>query len=183
MSSVGYDNRIDGTRVGNWMQTYTGRAFYPIDPRPEEIEIEDIAQALSKQCRYAGHTKRFYSVAEHCVHLYWKLPREFKLWGLLHDASEAYLTDIIRPVKSYLTGYLDLEEKLMRAVAERFYMKWPMPPMVKEFDNRILLDERNQIMANPPHDWNIVGEPLGVDIQCWDPERAFHEFMHCYDTP
>lgn len=181
--STFYNNSVDGTRVGNWMQTFGGRAFYPVDPRPEEIEIVDIAQALSKQCRYAGHCLRFYSVAEHCVHLYRKLPREFKMWGLLHDASEAYLVDIPRPVKPYLQNYAQHEDKLMRAVAERFYMKWPMPDLVKEYDNRILLDERDQNMSASPHDWNIHGEPLGVQIECWDPERAFDEFMNCYDTP
>src|SRR5579885_2784587 len=87
-------------RHGDWIQTYCGVAFYPLDPRPEEILIEDIAHALSMLCRFTGHVKRFYSVAQHCVYVSHRCDPKDALWGLLHDAAEAYLNDISRPVKS-----------------------------------------------------------------------------------
>jgi hypothetical protein len=86
-------------RRGDWMQTFTGRAFYPLDPRPEDIDPVDIAHALSLICRYGGHSSRFYSVAEHCVLMSHAVAPEHALWALLHDATEAYLGDMIRPLK------------------------------------------------------------------------------------
>ncbi len=170
---MSYDNSAaDPTRVGNWMQTFTGRAFWPADPRPEDVDVEDIAHALSMQCRYGGHAKRFYSVAEHSFLISCSVPREDQLWGLLHDASEAYLVDIPRPVK-YLPGfreaYLQLESGLMAVICERFGLRGTMPETVKLADNRILLDERDQVMESPPFDWALGElEPLGVSLRCWD---------------
>jgi hypothetical protein len=164
-------------RVGDWMQTYSGRQFWPIDPRSDEIFIEDIAHALSMQCRYAGHSLRFYSVAEHSVLLSDVVSPEHALWALLHDASEAYLTDVIRPLKPYLTGYKFREKKVMQAVAERFRLKGEMPSEVEQADSRICLDERAQNMAATSHDWSLEGGPLGVFLQFWSPAKAEAEFL------
>ena len=90
--------RTDTSKPG-WVQTVTGKAFYPLKPDPSLISIEDIAWALSMQCRFAGHVLHFYSVAEHCVYISNSVPMEDALWGLLHDATEAYLTDVPRPLK------------------------------------------------------------------------------------
>src|SRR5271165_7548492 len=88
-------------RKGDWIQTYTGRVMYPLDPRPEEINIIDIAHALSNLCRFTGHVRTFYSVAEHSVRVSQHCDPKDALWGLLHDASEAYLADMSRPMKRY----------------------------------------------------------------------------------
>ena len=72
-------------RRGEWIQTFSGGRFWPLDPRPEDVYIGDIAHALSMKCRYAGHTTFFYSVAEHSVHVCRHAPAEHKLWALLHD--------------------------------------------------------------------------------------------------
>ena len=165
-------------RRGDWMQTFTGRMFWPLDPRADEIEIEDIAHALSMQCRYAGHCTRFYSVAEHCVLLAGAVEEHHALWALLHDASEAYLVDVPRPVKPFLTGYRFAEAHVMAAVAERFGLG-PMPEEVKDADNRILEDERQQIMAPAPKAWN-VGPALGVTVHGWEPERAERAFLSLF---
>src|ERR1017187_10636100 len=74
--------------------TFSGIHFWPLLPNPADIRIEDIAHALSNQCRFAGHAREFYSVAEHSVRVSQLCPPEDALWGLLHDASEAYLTDV-----------------------------------------------------------------------------------------
>src|SRR5690606_29748913 len=99
------------TRKGDWMQTFTGRRFWPLDPRPDEICIEDIAHALSMQCRYAGHCLSFYSVAEHSVLLSQHVAEPFRRWALLHDASEAYLVDVPRPIKGDLSNYRAVEAR------------------------------------------------------------------------
>jgi hypothetical protein len=179
MSSIPTD------RKGDWMQTYTGRQFWPVDPRPEEIFIEDIAHALSLACRYAGHCMRFYSVAEHSVLVSQNLPDHLKLWGLLHDASEAYLVDIPRPLKPFLTNYRELEDGVMEAVCKKFgldYIADPfaMPSDVKAVDNRILHDEQAQIMAPSVAAWNLAGAPLNVDLHLWSPAEAEHQFLKTF---
>jgi 5'-deoxynucleotidase YfbR-like HD superfamily hydrolase len=103
----------------NWIQTFTGRQFWPLDPRPEDIELLDIAHALANKCRYTGHTRSFYSVAQHSVLVSEIVPAADAHWGLLHDASEAYLPDVARPVKRELAGFQEIENRLMGCVAER----------------------------------------------------------------
>ena len=159
------------------MQTYSGRKFWPVDPRPEEIFIEDIAHALSLTCRYGGHCERFYSVAEHCVLVSQVVPPEMALMGLLHDATETYCADIIRPLKPYLAGYKDVEDALWTAIAERFDLEYEMPPCVKEADNALLLAEQAQIMKLPPAAWSVPGEAAAVIIECWAPEVAEAKFI------
>lgn len=173
-------------RVGDWMQVYTGRRFFPLDPRPEEIFIEDVAHSLAMQCRYAGHCIRYYSVAEHSVLMArWLLehyPPERALFGLLHDAAEAYLVDVPRPVKPFLPGYKEAEAKVMAAVCERFNLPPDMPYAVKEADDRILRDEMEQNMDEPPEPWNIPTVALGVTLRFWSPEEAEEEFLEAYWT-
>lgn len=164
------------TRIGDWMQTYSGRRFWPLDPRPHEIHIVDIAHALSRQCRYAGHCLDFYSVAEHSVILSRYVSAPNALWALLHDASEAYLVDIPRPLKPYLTGYREAEDRVMAAVCERFGLPPAMPDEVHAADNRIIGDERaNLSECEAP--WDVSPEPLGIEIGCWSPDRAWCEFL------
>lgn len=169
----------------SWMQTFTGKQFWPFDPKVGDICIEDIAHSLSQQCRYAGHTKQFYSVAEHCYHISKAVPRRWALWGLLHDASEAYLIDVPRPVKVHLTNYKAIEAKLMLAIRQRFQLEAPineglgdeMPMDVKIADNKILMDERAQALSAPPADWQDEGPLLGVEIKFWYPQYAESRFL------
>ena len=169
-------------RKGDWMQTRSGRAFYPLDPRIEDIDILDIAWALSMQCRYAGHTRIFYSVAEHCIHVSKAVPEKDALWGLLHDASEAYLVDLPRPIKRMMPDYQAAEDFLQGVIAARFYLPWPMPSAVKDVDHRILLNEQESLMVLPPMSWNINGVPVpGVAIRGWDPLTAYYEFMQRFN--
>jgi len=173
------DTEYKLARPGDWMQTFTGRRFWPIDPRPEEIYIEDIAHALGMACRYAGHCLRFYSVAEHSVWVSRNVPKQYRLWGLLHDASEAYIVDVPRPLKPSLTDYRVFEDRVMRAVALRFGLlpHSTMPAEVKEADNRILVDEKDQNMA-PGLTWYAIGDqPLGVELEFWSPAEAERRFL------
>ncbi|MBC7148967.1 MAG: hypothetical protein H5U22_06270 [Rhizobium sp.] len=163
------------------MQTYTGRKFWPMDPKPNEVCIRDIAHSLSLQCRYAGHCRRFYSVAEHCVHIArWLvgIAPEAALFGLLHDASEAYLIDVPRPVKPFLTGYRDAEAKVMAAVCQRFGLPLEMPAAVHEADERIIADELVNLVRMQWHARH--DDPLCVPLQYWSPEEAEAQFLDTF---
>lgn len=159
---------------GDWMQTFTGRAFYPLAPRPEDIDPADIAHALSLLCRYGGHVDRFYSVAEHCVLMSYRVPPEDAPWALLHDATEAYMGDMIRPLKIQMPAYQVAEDHLASVIAVRFGIDPVQPTSVSEADRRILLDERFALMKAPPQPWAAVEglEPLGVHIAGWEPVVA-----------
>lgn len=160
------------------MTTYTGRQFWPIDPRPDDVHIDDIAHGLSMLCRYGGHTMDFYSVAEHCCHVHDAAPQEHKAWALLHDASEAYIADIIRPLKPSLAGYYAHEGRVMRAVCVRFGLLGSMPDAVKALDDRIINDEAAQAMSAPISvPWDDSVKPLGIRLGFWPPYMAKREFL------
>lgn len=176
-------------RAGNWLQTYTGKRFWPLDPRPEDVDIVDIAHALAMTCRYAGHCKVFYSVAQHSVLVASKAPAHLALRALLHDAPEALtgFGDIIRPMKRHAdAGFVEWTEGLVeRAICVRFDLPFPLlTPEIKRLDERILSDEREQIMvplaASGP-EWGNMHEPLGVVIEPWGPEFAREKFLNAFE--
>ena len=151
-----------------WIQTYSSHKFYPLEPDNENsiIDIQDIAHSLSMQCRFNGHVRRFYSVAQHSCEvadLIWQETQspELTLWGLLHDAAETYLTDLPKPVKETLPEYKATEEKLLEAIMKHFGLSWPMPEIVNKYDMVMLLTERDWLMGFVPDSWKIEGyEPL-----------------------
>lgn len=166
-------------RHGDWINTYGGRKFWPLDPCVDEIHLTDICHALSLICRYTGHCIGFYSVAEHTYHLYHALKRDGAPqialdWALVHDAPEAFLSDLSRPLKKGLPDYNKAEDRLMEMIAEKFGLKGSCPKIVKEYDTRILIDEREQNLRPTKDGWHdIIGlDPLGVNIQCWQPIDA-----------
>jgi hypothetical protein len=162
-----------------WMQVRSGEPFWPLEAKPEHIDINDIAHALGMVCRYAGHCLRFYSVAEHSVLISHTVDQEHALWALLHDASEAYIGDVVRPLKHELRSYLAAERRLEEAIAIKFNLAGPMPDQVKEHDTRIVVDEREQIMAPSRLPWSALEgyAPLGVTVTGWDPTTATEMFL------
>lgn len=168
-------------RNGDWMQTFSGRQFWPIDPRANEVDIEDVAHALSLMCRYNGHCSRFYSVAEHSVLVSRAVPPEDALWGLLHDASEAYIADIVRPAKRFIAGYKPVEARIMAAVCERFGLPVEQPDSVSRADSAILADEAAQIMGPHPVPWDLPNAPLGVAVIGLSPAEAEANFLSEYE--
>lgn len=162
-------------RRGGWMQTFTGRAFWPLDARPEEVDSTDVAHALAHLCRYGGHVNEFYSVAEHCVLMSHSVPPADALAALLHDATEAYMVDVPRPVKREFPAYGIAESRLWRVIAARYAVDETLPASVHDADNRILLDERAALLSPPPRPWGQDLEqlqPLGVAVRCWPPLTA-----------
>lgn len=170
------------TRKGKWISTFSGNRFWPLDPRPEEIHIEDIAHALSNICRYFGHCHAYYNVAEHSVILASYVPRHLALQALLHDAAEAYVGDMGRPLKDCLPEYVAIEQNIAKMIFEKFRLPWPMNSYIKEIDNRILLDERAKLMVPSGWEWEYTKglEPLGVTISCWTPREAKREFLRLF---
>lgn len=165
-------------RNGDWIQTYTGNKFYPLDPRPEEIYIFDIAHALSMLCRYGGHCQEFYSVAEHSILVSENCSPENALWGLLHDASEAYLVDVPRPIKALLPGYKEIESQVTWTIAQKFGLSWPMPDEVKRIDDAMLVTEKDPLMLNSPEEWKLDQPPIaGVVFHYWFPLDAKEKFL------
>lgn len=164
----------------NWIQTFTGRQFWPTDPRADDIDIRDIAHALSMKCRYTGHCREFYSVGQHSILASDIVPPEHALWGLMHDAGEAYLPDVARPVKRELHGFREIEDRILACVAERFSLPWPPPhEEIERADLILLATERRDLMAAPPIPWvsteNV--QPFPGVIWPLGPDRAELEFL------
>ncbi|MCA3247338.1 MAG: phosphohydrolase [Azospirillum sp.] len=160
-----------------WIQTFSGIAFWPLDPKPEHVRIADIAHALSMKCRYNGHTRKFYSVAEHSVLVSRHVPEEDALWALLHDASEAYLPDVARPIKAAMPGFVEIEARVMRAVCEAYGLPEAEPISVKAADYAILHDEKAALMDPEAADWGLTGQGLDVPIMALEPAAANRVFL------
>jgi hypothetical protein len=171
-------------RIGDWMCMHSGTRFYPADPRPEDINIEDVAWSLAHVNRFCGHTKYPYSIAQHSCMVHDQLPPEHKLAGLLHDISEYVMSDVPRPVKSALPGYKDMEHGIWMAAARKWNLPAQIPTEVKEADNRSLVTERMQIMPEGDDGmWNGVAmyEPYDVEIKPWHPMDARLEFLNRFN--
>lgn len=162
-----------------WIQTYSGRRFYPTNPYVDAIVIQDIAHALSMQCRFSGHVKKFYSVAQHCVLVSYICDFEDALWGLLHDASEAYLVDVPSPLKrsGKFDAYITFEKQMQDAICKRFNLDTKEPPSVKRADKLLLATEARDLMGPLHTDWVQPCEPLPFTITPLPPEEAKDLFM------
>ncbi|NQX36280.1 phosphohydrolase [Herbiconiux sp. VKM Ac-2851] len=162
------------------MQTWSGGRFFPMDPNPDDINPDDIAHALGMLCRYNGHVDQFYSVAEHCLHLSYMVSPENALWALLHDATEAYVGDMIRPLKQHMPDYVAAENRVMWAICDKYGLDRKMPAQVREYDTRILLNERERFITRAPGgDWgNDDLEPLpGLGFFAYGPADAARTWL------
>jgi hypothetical protein len=180
MRQLSETHKGDVTERGNWFQTASGLAFFHGDPRPEEIKIGDIAHALSLTCRFGGHVKQFYSVAQHCVHVSNLVPDELALQGLLHDAPEAYTGDMVNPLKRQMPEFTRVEHAIWKVIATKFGLPEILDSKVKEADLVALATERRDLMADPPMPWSIDELKVGPDpstIEPWSPKIAEREFL------
>jgi len=185
---------VDSTGArGDWICTYTGRSFYPLSPSACDVVIEDVAHSLSNQCRFAGHCRSFYSVAEHCVRASYAVVAtgtELKqvatrLVALLHDASEAYLVDLPRPIKKMteMAAYSKAETKCWLAIVEALIPRgahWD-PQAIKSIDNVMLATEKRDLMPARSKEWGPLPSPLSGIISPWTPAEAKEAFLTRYN--
>ena len=168
---------------GHFMQTVSGIKFYPMAPWPEDVCIGDMAHHLSHVCRFAGAVRAYYSVAQHSVLVARQLfaePAKVQLWGLLHDASEAYVGDMVRPLKLHMDEYRACEKQVMKAICEHFRLENYEPRLVKYYDQILCVTEARDLMGNP--EWAEHGPiaPLKEIIDPWPPAYAAREFLATY---
>jgi hypothetical protein len=156
---------VSTARIGGWLQTHSGGQFFPLDPRPEEVSIADVAHALSNLCRFAGHCREFYSVAQHSVLVSYCVPAEHAFQALLHDASEAYMVDMPRPLKLEIPQYRAIEKRVQAVIYRRFGLPELEDPCVKAADDRVLAQEHRDLMAESPYDWARLADERPLDFK------------------
>jgi len=161
----------------NYIETYTGKRFWPLNPIAADVDIIDVAHALSNKCRYTGHTRHFYSVAQHSYLISLNVPTHYALEGLLHDACEAYLPDLAYPLRGAFDGFAEAEEAVHQAIAERFNLIYPWPKEIKAVDRKITRDEARHLMHTQGRYWPGSTDPLGVIISHWTPEHSERRFL------
>ena len=144
----------------SWIQTHSGRVFDLLQPHPDAVDIDDIAHALAQICRFTGHTDAFYSVAQHSVIVSRIVPDQDALAGLLHDATEAYVGDVSRPLKSLLPDYKQLERRIWDVIAKKYGVPSKLPASVKEADNVALMTERRDLLSACGPEWDGALERL-----------------------
>jgi len=161
--------------------TYTGRLFWPLNPKLEDINLLDICHALGNQCRFTGHTTSFYSVAEHSCRVHDNLPHEYRMAGILHDASEAYLMDLAKPVKEQdaMSLFREAEDNLMRLVGKKYGFNFPYADEVSKVDKILLNTEYRDLMSkNELRTADFNGsKPLETRIVPWSPQVAKFEMI------
>jgi len=169
-------------RLGLHMHVFTGKFVFPCDLREGEVDIRDIAHHLSMQCRFAGATIDFVSVAEHSWIASYFEPEVDPLEKLMHDAAETYIQDWIRPIK-YLPElapiYRALEEPIEKVIAKKFGLKYPFPPSVKRADETVVTMEVRDNIANPDkgtlHEEMAI--PPHIKLKRWSPKKAEAMFL------
>lgn len=153
------------------IRTFTGKYVNVFEPKEEMFCIEDIAHALSNQCRFGGHLPKFYSVAQHSYMCASIADTKDAYDCLMHDASEAYLLDIPTPIKSKLAGYKEIEHNLMLVLAEVFGFTYPLSAEVKNADKKMLELEWELLM---------LGKHVELDFKPENPQVAELIFLNTY---
>lgn len=163
----------------SWIMTFSGQRFDPFNPNPDAILIEDIAHALSNICRFTGHVRHHYSVAQHSVLVSKLCSPADALAGLLHDASEAYMNDAARPVKRHpeMVGFRDAENKLQRIIFEKFGLPGDMPASVKRADNELCIAEGKTLNPHLGDYWKLV-QVRDINVLPTTPDTARAMFLH-----
>ena len=167
-----------------WTQLYTKKEFDIFNPKVEDIDIQDIAHALAMKCRFNGHCDQFYSVAEHCVRMsFWDLPGSPE-WCLMHDAAEAYLPDIARPIKpttyfQYQNRFIKFEEienNILNLISQRFNLSPYNKDEIKKADDIMCATEARDLMGNPTN-WDLPFSPYSEKIKPWSWRKAERNFL------
>lgn len=166
------------------IKTYTGQIFDLWNPIPEQVSIPDIAHALSNICRFGGHTRVHYSVAQHSVLVSSQLNSKDALVGLLHDAAEAYVGDMVKPLKNALPEFSEVEARIWQAICSRFGIDPVLPLSVKTADLRMLRTEQRDLFPSIAPGLFSEGEaPYPAIVSPWPrstAETIFLENFHLW---
>ncbi len=162
-----------------FVSTFLGHHFYPGAPRIDDVHIEDIAHGLAFQCRFNGQTRDFYSVAQHSLLVAGLVPARLRLAALLHDAAEAYLGDLVKPLKAFFPEFSRLEEGVMAIIGERFSVTGFTDPAIKRADLIALATEKRDLMPHSSEAWASLGGimPVPARIQPQAPHEAKAAFL------
>lgn len=177
------DEKTGKNERGFYIRTFTGAQFFWDEIETAQIDIRDIAHALAMNCRWTGHTKQFYSVAQHCVYASREAPPGLEMAALLHDASEAYVHDTPSPLKWYLrdhdfTAFKQLEDRIQARVFQVFGVPTPLPPIIKEIDLRLLATENLQLMPGGEEYQHMMKYgSYDWKIRCLPPDQAEAAFL------
>ena len=172
--------------MGDWIQTHTNVEFDIFNATEDDVNIEDISAALSKICRFGGHCSTFYSVAQHSIHVAELVPDELKLHALLHDASEAYLGDIPRPIKhsNEFAFYRLIEERISKIIYKKYNLPDQLDRAIKYADNQMLMLEASKLMPTIDN-WTYFRKDLvpdDIDIYpILSPEEAQVKFLDAFE--
>jgi 5'-nucleotidase len=173
---------------GPYLQTVSGRFVNPFDPDPDQLDIADIARALANVCRFGGHCRSFYSVAQHSVIVSELVEErggdvEDVFAALMHDATEAYLGDMPHPIKHRSPlgeAFKAAEDHLEEVIRARFAIK-PDVPEIKRADRALLATERRAFSAENWHWPELDGvAPLDLELTAWAPDEAERAFRRRY---
>ncbi len=172
-----------------WIETTTGKRVNPLRMTPENICIEDIARPLSQLCRFVGQCSRLYTVGQHCIHVSDLVFEELidrpatevayktALAALLHDASEAYISDISRPVKHAVKGLKEIEDVLLGKVMQRFDCTGADWTLIKKMDNAMLATEAYYLMPSKGKGWYLPEPKIEQELPDLEPHTIYHLFM------
>lgn len=164
-------------RKGDSFRTFKGRRFWPLDPRPEEVDIEDIARGLALTNRFNGHTLMPYSVAQHSVLVSYMVPEGMEFEGLMHDASEAMgIGDLISPTKKHMPQYRRVEKRIMLAIRSRYRMLRKEPAEVKTADTLLYFAEARDVANRELTPEQVKMAPKKI-IRAWSWRKAEREFL------
>lgn len=162
-----------------YVSTFLGNHFYPLEPRIDHVDIEDIAHGLAYQCRFNGQTCAFYSVAQHSLVVSALVPPPLRLAALLHDAAEAYIGDMVKPLKVLLPEFARIEDKVSALIATAFALDFSDYAPIKRADLIALATEKRDLMPHSTERWAYLDDiaALPEPIVPMDPGAAKHAFL------
>jgi len=162
-----------------WVITLSGRKFDILTPKAQDVFLSDIACSLARQARFNGHTRFFYSVGQHsCLGAQVAPTNKVALQMLLHDATEAYIGDLVSPVKALLPDFELIESRIHNAICEAFDIEFPLPKIIKEIDKRLLATEVRDLITPDLASWGITADqPYDFPIIPWPPEVSEARFI------
>jgi 5'-deoxynucleotidase YfbR-like HD superfamily hydrolase len=163
-----------------YVSTYLGNRFYPLEPRIDRVAIEDIAHGLAYQCRFNGQTREFYSVAQHSLVVASLVPTDLRLAALLHDAAEAYLGDMVKPLKVLLPAFAAIEDQVSAIIARAFQVDFSDYAPIKHADLIALATEKRDLMPHSAERWAYLDaiRPLPQPIVVMSPGQAKQAFLN-----